>query len=495
VEAPDDPHRLTAVFLREEALKKPWSIKFYRNEFWIWDGTRYTRTDESDVRSLLTGAIKREFDRVFLRRPSGEAEGAKDAQFVRKVTLSVLANTLQALKSVVTVAASVEQPAWLRPEPVRSTRCVSVANGILELDDEAIRAGRPLPLHPHSASWFSPVFLPYAYDALADCPTWVAFLEEMFEGDQERIAVLQEFAGLCLFVDNSHQKFLIIVGPAATGKSVVAEIFTRVLGEANCSHVSLDVLFERFQLLTTVGKLANIVTEIGAVDRLKEDLLKAYTAGDLMTSDRKGLPAVTFRPTARLFFTANAVPDFSDLSDAIQRRMILLPCSNVVPAERRDPGLVDKLTRELSGILGWALTGRQRLVIQGRFTDATACRETLEASRFEGHPLVEFFEECVEPADDDSAACEDIRIAYLFWTQSLRIPAANDAVFFKALRQRYPRARRRRPGPRNQARPYRYFGIRLRPSTPIQNSRPVSHVSQCPRSLVLQRVQTKKDDP
>jgi hypothetical protein len=72
VEAPDDPHRLTAVFLREEALKKPWSIKFYRNEFWIWDGTRYTRTDESDVRSLLTGAIKREFDRVFLRRPSSQ---------------------------------------------------------------------------------------------------------------------------------------------------------------------------------------------------------------------------------------------------------------------------------------------------------------------------------------------------------------------------------------------------------------------------------------
>ena len=58
------------------------------------------------------------------------------------------------------------------------------------------------------------------FDPDADCLRWSAFLERNLEGDQERIALLQEWYGLCLTRDTNRQKFLVMEGEGANGKSV-----------------------------------------------------------------------------------------------------------------------------------------------------------------------------------------------------------------------------------------------------------------------------------
>src|SRR5262249_57691869 len=90
---------------------------------------------------------------------------------------------------------------------------------------------------------------------------WLAFVREMVEGDDERIAVLQEWFGLCLTPDTSFHKLLIMDGDGGNGKSVVLDVLAAMVGEANVSNVPLELFDQRFQLTPTLGKLVNIAAE------------------------------------------------------------------------------------------------------------------------------------------------------------------------------------------------------------------------------------------
>jgi putative DNA primase/helicase len=173
------------------------------------------------------------------------------------------------------IPADVEQPAWVGHSkglcPV-----IAAVNGLISV--EGLIAGAADLLKPHSPDWFSPVCLTYPYEPEARCPQFLAFLDQVLEHDQERIALVQEWYGYCLTPDTTLQKLLIVVGEGANGKSAFADTLAALLGHDNVSHVPLELFGERFQLTATLGKLANIATEIGDIDGAAEGTLKAYTS-------------------------------------------------------------------------------------------------------------------------------------------------------------------------------------------------------------------------
>jgi putative DNA primase/helicase len=129
-------------------------------------------------------------------------------------------------------------------------------------------------------------------DDRAQCPTWLKFLDEVLERDIERISLLQEWFGYCLTPDTSQHKFMILEGEGANGKSIVCEVLTALLGKENVSNVPLEMFGERFQLTPTIGKLANIASEVGEIKSVAEGHLKQFTSGDKMYFDRKGIPGI-----------------------------------------------------------------------------------------------------------------------------------------------------------------------------------------------------------
>ena len=78
--------------------------------------------------------------------------------------------------------------------------------------------------------WFSTVKLPYAFNPEAHCPGFMRFLYRVLEIDPEtrraahprdrRLRLLQEWFGYNLLNDGRFQRFLIMVGEGANGKSV-----------------------------------------------------------------------------------------------------------------------------------------------------------------------------------------------------------------------------------------------------------------------------------
>jgi putative DNA primase/helicase len=457
-EAQDDPHRLAQVYLRTRGMehKFRWSLRFWRDDWWLWEGRCYRRLSYADLAADLTNAIKREFNRCARRRKPTKKRGRPIAV---KVTRAQVGNVVQALRGLVLVRGQIEQPTWLGRVPV-DHRLVAVTNGLVDLD--RLVAKRASALRPHSPDWFSPVCLPYAFDARATCSRWLAFLAETFEGDEDRIALLQEWFGYCLIVDTSFQRFLILVGEGANGKTVLVNILIALLGEQNVSHVPLELFKERFQLTPTLGKLANIVSEIGRLDPVAEATVKAFVAGDAMYFDRKNQDGVNTRPTARVILAANTLPEFADRSRGLWRRLILVPCNVSIPVERQDRQLGETLKAELPGIFNWSLQGLRRLLAQRRFTDPTVCRQFLEANQAERNPERAFLLEEVRQRPEASVVCGELYARCQTWCEDNGYVCGNPRQFGKEVQRAFPGVKRQRdPGGRGAARPYRYLGLEL----------------------------------
>src|SRR5262245_4817122 len=64
-----------------------------------------------------------------------------------------------------------------------------------------------------------------------------------------------------------------------------------------------------------------------------------------------------FRPQAKLFLATNHRPVVGGQDNAIWDRVVPIPFTVRITDEEVDPGLFQKLRRELPGILAWAVQG------------------------------------------------------------------------------------------------------------------------------------------
>jgi putative DNA primase/helicase len=410
----------------------------------------------------LTASAKAEFDRLNLDAQQLAAANDERPPPVRKIGRGLVSNIENALASITVLAGTVEAPAWWDGREWKPRNLIALDNGLLDLD--AFFAGRADVLLPHTPRWFSPTCLPYPFDADADCPCWRAFLERNLERDRERIGILQEWFGLSLTPDTSRQRFMVFEGEGANGKSVVCAALEALLGSENCSHVPLEVFGERFQLTPTIGKLANIASEVGELDKAAEGFLKSFTSGEPMQFDRKHKPPIQALPTARLVLATNNRPRFSDRSGGLWRRMILMPFR--VTIAENDPSRVFgmdkaawwKSSGELPGIFNWALTGLDRLRRQDRFTQSQVCEQALAEYRTENNPARMFLSETCHELPEGQTPCAKLYHAYSEWCGANGYSPLASASFGKEVRRLFPKAERREIGPRG-SRIHTYCGL------------------------------------
>jgi P4 family phage/plasmid primase-like protien len=383
----NDPARLADEFLDD----CPWA--FWHSLYFRYNGKRYVEVPRHEASALLTGHVEKRLEadyaarlRDFQLAPAGQRPPARQS-----VNKGLVTNALQVVESRALVKGTRPMPSRLSEgAPVN---WLALDNGLLDLD-----AGT---LGPHTSDWFSTACLPYRYEPAAKCEHWLTMLQQNLEGDDERIALLQEFFGYCLVPSTDAQACLVLAGEGGNGKSAVLAGLHALLGDENVSTVPLEGFGQRFAMVQTLGKLANIVAEVGELDRTAEGTLKAFVSGDRMTFEHKGRDPFTGRPTARLVISTNNLPRFSDKTNGVWRRLLLVPFNRRVPDSERVPGM-DKpewwlRQGEVPGILNWALAGLSRLRSNGmRFTEPAVCRAALDTHRRESDPAREFLLEHFE---------------------------------------------------------------------------------------------------
>ena len=471
--ADDDPHRLAKMFLDEHSPYE--RLTYWQGGYWSWEVAtpHYQAVFHEDLRADVTRGIKAEFDRLnveaqlraLARRKSGGEGQEEESDKVRKVTTRLVTDVIQAVRSITSLSSRTDWQTWI--DGTARPNCVAVENCLLDLDSFIAR--RDDWNLPHTPNWFSQVLLPYPVDTACkdvQSPRWDSFLDRAMAGNQENIKTLQEWCGYCLTHDTSQQRFLFLEGEGNNGKSVFCAALIALLGRANVSHVPLERFAGRFDMVTTLGKLANIATECSELDKAAEGVLKSFTSGDRMLFEEKHKRSFSAMPTARLVLSANNRPRFSDRSGGLWRRMMVIQFDVTIPKDERILGM-DKpewweRSGELPGIFWWAVLGLHRLRQQGGFTESEQSVAAVEEYREETNPARAFLVECCEASDDPDATIfsSELYGTYCKWCRSHGYHSLGERMFGREVKRVFPSTARRKLGARGN-RSWAYSGIVL----------------------------------
>lgn len=451
-EADDDPHRLARIYLDRYGSHPDHgpTLKFWRQEWYPYTGQLHQKIDHKEFRPRVTAAVKEQFNRDHAADILALSREAEKEPVVRRVPQSLISNVVGALEGLTIIPSATKQPSWLAADKSIEMPVVALQNGLLHID--RLLSGKDDFLHPHSPNWFSTICLPFTFNPTAAAPQWNAFLEYNLELDPERIKLVQEWAGYLLTASTDQQKFLILEGEGANGKSVYCAAIEAMLGPENVSHVPLEVFGDRFSKTGTLGKLANIVAECGELDRIAEGYLKSFTSGDTMFFDRKNIQGLNVVPTARMMLATNNLPRFSDRSSGIWRRMILVPWRIAIPKSKRILGMDSvewwQRSGELPGIFNWAIAGLHRLRQQKQFTESTLCEAALATYQAESNPAGLFITETCKTLEAGRIECRELYNVYKKWAKDSGYKPLGERMFGREVRRKFPLANRRRLGSR-----------------------------------------------
>ena len=200
------------------------------------------------------------------------------------------------------------------------------------------------------------------FDEHADCPTFTRFIERATGGDTELQNYLQRLVGYALTGSTREHVFAFLYGHGANGKSTFLDVVMKLLGDY-ATQAQPETLMARRgsgasnDLARLVGKRLVITNEVREGAQLEENLVKQLVGGDIVTARFLYQEHFEFKPKLKLLIAGNHQPVIKGDDDGIWRRVHLVPFTHTIPERERDKQLGEKLERELSGILNWAIQG------------------------------------------------------------------------------------------------------------------------------------------
>lgn len=202
-------------------------------------------------------------------------------------------------------------------------------------------------------------------------PAWERFLSEVFDGDGETLEFIQRMVGSALVGDVSPQKFGVLYGRGANGKSVLRDVVGRLAGSYSAT-ASAKVFMQSHgdrhptEIASLARKRLVLASEVPTGRMWNDTLLKDITGGEKMTARRMHKDEFSFTPCGTVIFTANTLPSFPGAQEAMYRRILLVPMQRQFEEEERDPNLAaDLIATEGPAILRWAIDGAGKFLADG----------------------------------------------------------------------------------------------------------------------------------
>ena len=295
-------------------------------------------------------------------------------------------------------------------------------------------------LREHSETDYSTILLGYEYDPEATCERWLQFIQEVTNGDSERAAVLQEFAGYILVPDCRFGKMLFLKGEGNNGKNVFCETLRDVFSKDNCSAVPAYKFGENFQMINLRDSVLNISSETSkALNKSRDNLFKVATGDDLHDS-YKGRDVITFTSRAKLILCMNDYPEINDNTYALERRLLFVDFPIKFVKHPRgefektmDTRLAARLKKELPGIFNWCYEGAKRLIKNEGFTENADTPRNVQQLKTLNNELYSFVDECIEKFFGQKVERVRVYGAYSNWCANNHIIPRSNRKFYVEL--------------------------------------------------------------
>lgn len=194
----------------------------------------------------------------------------------------------------------------------------------------------------------------------ADCPQWLAFLDQATGSDGELIRFIRQWCGYALTGLTKEHALVFVYGPGGNGKSVFLNVLTAILRDY-ATTAAMDTftasIGDKHPTDMAMLRGARLVTasETEEGRAWAEAKIKQLTGGDPITARFMRQDFFTFTPSFKLTIVGNHQPVLKNVDEAARRRFNIVPFTRKPAKPDRD--LETKLRDEWPGILRWMIEG------------------------------------------------------------------------------------------------------------------------------------------
>lgn len=277
---------------------------------------------------------------------------------------------------------------------------------------------------------------------IEDAPVFNSYLKTLCSDNQIEMRFLLEYMGAALSNVKGwrFKKLLILVGEGDTGKTQIRELTMKLLGEENCVSIDMRKINDRFGTAQLYQKRLAGSGDMSTVEIDEMATIKGLTGGDSMFAEFKGKDGFSFKYDGLLWFNANALPHFrGDRGKHVYSRFAIVNCRNVIPEEKRDSQLIDKLLSEKDIIASVAIDMLKKAVDRGyKFSESNEMKVSREQYSVENNSLLSFIKDCCEcyTVEHKTKRSEFNRV-YKIWCNANRVLPERDREIGKQLKEHF----------------------------------------------------------
>lgn len=375
------------------------------NKWLIWTGTHW----QID----LTGEVERRAKETIRAIYSEAAEIEDEEKRAALAKHAAKSETNRAISAMVELAKSEPGIPVLSDQLDSDIWLLNCKNGTLDL-----RTGE---LRPHNRKDYITRIIPTEYNPYADFEEWAKFLHRIMNDNAELISFLQRAVGYSLTGSTREQCLFMLYGCGANGKTTFLEAISDVLaGYAQRTPTDTLLAKDTSGISNDIARLKGarfvVASEVEEGKRMAESLVKQMTGGEKMTARFMRAEYFEFMPHFKLWVGTNHKPVIRGTDQAIWRRIKLIPFNVTIPPEERDKNLLNKLRREMPGILNWAVMGCMDWQKNGLGEPEEVIKATNDY-RSEMDVLTRFVSDCCTTATQRCTKSSELYKKYAEWSK------------------------------------------------------------------------------
>ena len=432
-------------------------LRFWNGDWYWYDGICWSKRPDMPIR-----LVKKTAEQVLLElrymQTADESDEAQKARLSR-------AKYARSFESYKTATAAVgfcrSYMAYTAAVfEIHSPLLINFRNGTYDLDTATLR--------PHcSADNFLSV-LPFSFDPSAQCPRWLGFLSTVLSRDDEVINFMRLFVGCTLLGGSTDDELMMwVTGSGRNGKSTFLETIAYAMGQMSTQIPNNLILAKKYDSHPTeIAKLHNVrfamCTDVDINSKIDDGQFKRLCSTGLVTGRFMNKDFFDFPITWKLWMSVNSLPATNDFSDAMWRRVIVVPFSHTFSDEEVDKSIKSDLRSEseIQGIWNWMI-GAALEVRKSGFPLASTWPERVTSAISEWKGDEDWFSLFVaqrcEYDHSKSVTLKDLYLVYKTWADLNEISAYSR----KSFSHRVQMDNRIRKNDKNHALGTQFMGIGL----------------------------------
>ena len=291
------------------------------------------------------------------------------------------------------------------------------------------------------------------YNPEASCPRWLKFMDEIMEGDTDRIRFLQKAIGYAMSGDTRLECMFILYGATSrNGKGTTMETVLRILGEygrtAKPDMLSAKGVINSSGPSEDVARLNGArmvnISEPGKHLQINASLAKQMTGNNVLTARFLRENSFEFKPQFKLFIDTNHLPQISDMTMFESDRIKIIPFYRHFSAKERDLDLKAYFAQSenLSAILNWCLEGFRLYNEEGLDMPESVLKAT-EEYRSVSDRILMFSKQCLKKKQGQELRSRAVYKRYQDWCSENGFRAENASNFRRKMEQRFVYQKRR----------------------------------------------------